>query len=50
MVEGSSLVVSFLFLIMAGMFWNPRGLGEQETKDFIKDAVIDHKLKFVGLQ
>ena len=34
---------------MPGMFWNPRGLGEQEKRDFLVEYFCDHKLRFVGL-
>ena len=35
---------------MAAMFWNPRGVGEDIKKSFIRNAINDNKLHFVGLQ
>ena len=35
---------------MAGLFWNPRGIGEDVKKNFIRNAISDHKLYFLGLQ
>lgn len=35
---------------MAGLFWNARGLGDPEKNSFIKNAIVEFKLRFVGIQ
>lgn len=32
---------------MAGLFWNARGLGDLEKITFIKNALVDFKLRFI---
>ena len=35
---------------MAGLFWNPRGIGEDIKKNFIRDAISEYKLYFICIQ
>lgn len=35
---------------MAGLFWNARGLGDPEKVYFLKNAIVEFKLRFVGIQ
>ena len=32
------------------MFWNVRGIGKDNKKNFIKECIINRKLDFIGIQ
>lgn len=38
-----------IVIIMKGVFWNVRGLGQDPKKRYVREMITDHRLDFIGL-